>query len=121
MTQDSIPNTRRRILRDLRDFSQHVGGGPDNYVQPDSLRSFRVGDKTFLAAINELLGQGLILGVAGSDKRVAIRLNYRKIDEINKELSEAAWYADPKFVIPTIIAIVAAAAAIVAYFVPMAR
>jgi hypothetical protein len=115
VTERSIRQIRKSILLEIRGFNQKIGAGPNDYVAPDSLKWFRAGDKAFLAAVNELLQQGLLIGIADADKRVAVRLNLEKIADINDELATREWYEDPRFLIPTILAILGAAGAMIKF------
>ncbi len=91
---------RKKILKELYTFYEEKG--PDNYVLADTLKCFSPRNEKFLAAVNGLLREELIKGIAPGIKakgstqdRVAIAINPAKIREIKKEIRN--WYKDPKF------------------------
>lgn len=114
-------NFRRSILREMRAFNQKIGAGHIDFVRPDTLRCFRPGNNAFLAAVNELIGQGLLVQTDDPDHRLAVRLNFEKMDVINNEIESRAWYEDPRFIIPTLVAIVATAVAVAEFFAHTSR
>ena len=100
---------RRKILKELYEFYELKG--PNNYVLADTLSCFSPGNTKFIAAINGLLKEGLIKGIASGIKaegttqdRIAIAINPDKIEIIQKVMRN--WYEDPKFWITTFLAIV---------------
>ena len=99
-----VQDYRRLVLERLTDFAKEVGG-PDAYLSlsPVSILG-RPGDQAYLAAINELLEERLILGVA-ADSEPAFRLNPEKRSEIEAEL--AKWYQRPvwQWVVGTAVAV----------------
>jgi hypothetical protein len=68
---------RNEILDQLRNFYQEKG--PNNYVLAHTLHAFRVGDEKFLLALNQLIAEKLILGVATPDSQVAVTLNPERL------------------------------------------
>jgi hypothetical protein len=104
-------NYRKAILRDLYKFYEIKG--PNNYAMADTLKTFKPGDYEYLNTLNQLLGEGLILGVEGPHKRVAITLNPNNLIAVKKELR--SWYQDPRFWIGTIIAAAGIIVAILAF------
>jgi len=100
---------RKRILKDL--LVVYRLKGTTAYVHADELSGMSPGNDEFLAAIDQLLHEGLILGVRGSvgsdgvGHRLAVALNPHRIKDINKEVR--GWHRDPRFVISTALAIAA--------------
>ena len=85
---------RRLVLEQLVRFGNEVGG-PDAYLSlaPKSILG-RPGDQGYVAAINELLEEGLILGVASPESEPAFPLNPAKRAEVETEL-RSSWYHRP--------------------------
>ncbi|MCD4779826.1 MAG: hypothetical protein K8S27_04670 [Candidatus Omnitrophica bacterium] len=97
-------NHRIQILRDVYKFYNEKG--PGNYGLAHTFPSFTTGDERYLAALNQLLREKLILGVSMPDNshekdQMAIGLNPDRLNNIRKELSP--WHMDPKIVIPIIV------------------
>ena len=83
-------NHRLRILRDATKFYKERG--PHNYGAGETFPSFREGDPEYLAALNQLIREELILGV-NRDDVVGIGLNPDRLADIRKELYP--WYRIP--------------------------
>ncbi len=75
---------RKSCLKELYKFYEEKGS--NNYALADSLKSFKPGDERYLTTVNQLLPEGLILGIEAPDKRVAVCLNPEKLKIIKKEL-----------------------------------
>jgi hypothetical protein len=111
---------RKRILKELYKFYELKG--PDNYVLVDTLSCFSPGNEKFLSAVNQLLMEGLIIGIdssieikEGKQHRVAVAINPNKIELIQKIIRNN-WYEDPKFWITTLLTIVGLIIAILQIF-----
>ena len=99
-------NHRYGILRDVYKF--YVKKGPHNYGLVHAFPSFFKGNPEYLAALNQLIDEKLILSTSvpsdtTRENLVAIGINPDRLEDIRKELSP--WYRDPKFFIPTIIGV----------------
>ena len=105
---------RRSILKDA--YKLYLEKGPNNAALADTLSSFKLGDQEYLAAMNALLTEKLLLGVEGPDKRVAVMANPAKIKEIERMLGK--WYEDPKFWITTVVAVAAVVIALLTLLKP---
>jgi len=83
--------------------------GPNCFAQADTLPASSPVRQSFLAAINQLLREEIIRGIAagevhqesGGGQRLALCLNPDKLEEVRKEL--LIWYRDPGFIIPALI------------------
>ena len=96
-------------MKELYEFYELKG--PNNYVLADTLRCFSPGNEKFLSALNGLLKEELVKGIAESiekegstQQQVAIAINPDKIEKIQKVIRN--WYEDPKFWIATLLTIV---------------
>jgi hypothetical protein len=68
----------------------------------DTLSCYTPSDERFVSALNQLIKEGLILGIeVPNEHRVAIALNPNKINEIEKAIRN--WYENPNFWITTLI------------------
>jgi len=83
---------RRRILSRLKHFYDEVG--PPALLSLDPIDIIgKPGDQKYVAAINQLLAEQLILGKSGVESnRPAFYLNPDRISDIEKEL---CWYRNP--------------------------
>jgi hypothetical protein len=91
---------RTGILRELYTF--WLEKGPGNFALADTLKCFKAGDQIFLTAMNQLLAEGLVVGVSSgvkiedSTERAAIAANPGRIKDIRKEIRP--WYKDPVWI-----------------------
>jgi|SRR5579862_1595856 len=95
---------RQKILRDLRDVEGRIG--PAGFVYGHQLQSFKPGDQKMLVALNELVQEGLLEAIADPDNGyVALRLSRSRGRDVDEELSKKHWAQDPRFLIPSLVAI----------------
>lgn len=94
---------RRRILSRLKDFYDKEGPPGLLILDPIDILG-KPGNQKYVAAINQLLAEGLILGkLGGESNKPAFAPNPDKINDIEKELR---WYSDPalQFLVGSLIA-----------------
>jgi hypothetical protein len=99
-------NHRYGIIRDVYKF--YVKRGPHNYGLAHRFPSFVEGNPEYVAALNQLMYEKLILyesvpSDTTGKNLLAIGINPDSLEDIRKELSP--WYRDPKFLIPAIIGV----------------
>ncbi len=107
---------RRIILKRLRHFYDNEGPPGILELNPIDIIG-KPGNKKFVAAINQLLAEKLILAQPGVESnRPAFCLNPDRIDDIEKEL---LWYRDPalQFLVGTVIAVGGLAWAVIEYLI----
>lgn len=73
-------NHRAKILDFLLTLLRQKGA--DSFTWADQLPGFTPGNEAFLGDIRELLARGLIRGVEGPDRRLAVQINPERLDEI---------------------------------------
>jgi hypothetical protein len=93
---------RKRILRRLKHFYDEQGPGDLLLLDPIDIIG-KPGGQKYVAAVNQLMEERLIYGVAAGE-RPAFRLNPDRIEEVKRELR---WYRDPalQFVVGTLLAV----------------
>jgi hypothetical protein len=98
-------NYRKTVLIEIKSLYDQIGP-PPAWGLADSLNLYKNANspekkQRVEAAIRQLVSEGLILQ-SPEHKRLAVNLNPDKIKRILAEIKP--WYADPKWVIGTIIA-----------------
>ena len=91
---------------------------------PDDFPRFSTGEQKFVAALNQLLHEELILVIEGGEvppesgggQRLAVCLNPDRVTEVRKEL--LVWYRDPRFIIPAVIGLAGVVWAVASVFLP---
>ncbi len=81
---------RRTILREL-DRRRTDGG--NGYTRPASIRGFEADPSRYQEAVNALLREQLVNGTKDEEGRLAIALNERRMDQVQRELRPV--YARP--------------------------
>jgi hypothetical protein len=101
--------TRRRILRELRQFH---GEWPNSWLGPSDMTAFRRDHEGFSAAIADLVAEGLILRTGGDGPAEAgFRLNPERKADLRRELRQPVW----RILLLLVLSLVVGAVAFVAF------